>query len=298
MAVESNAVLPRFPGFPDFQANVTFVPLQFFTVVLPSSSRECVRLVGYMIRRILGWVDTSGNPTCKQLQFSYRDLIREAGVSRETIADALREAIAKGFIRCARRPRAARRGQRAQSGVYELNWDEEGPYTDSPDSLRGFYFPEAAVMTLDEHGRLVERVKAARKNIPNAFFDFLLPQEPLSVIRVVGALLFYSIQWGKGGERKVPVSLSITALSRLARLSRQHVHAAVKAALDRGYITCTEPGYVDLHRGANSRPAIYGVRWIHSSMDPLDNRHAIAIKLRTERSEMVNGKAVRKSERE
>ena len=46
---------PEFPGFPDFRANVTFVPLQFFTVVLPHRSRGCVRLVGYMIRRLLGW---------------------------------------------------------------------------------------------------------------------------------------------------------------------------------------------------------------------------------------------------
>ena len=53
---------------------------------------------------------------------------------------------------------------------------------------------------------VVPRPKAACKNIPNAFFDVLLPREPLSVIRVVGARLFSSIQWGSGGERKVPVS--------------------------------------------------------------------------------------------
>ena len=34
---------PEFPGFPDFQANVTFVPLQFFTAVLPYASRGTVR---------------------------------------------------------------------------------------------------------------------------------------------------------------------------------------------------------------------------------------------------------------
>lgn len=45
--------------------------------------------------------------------------------------------------------------------------------------------------------------KQARKHIPNAFFDVLLPRERLAVIRVVVGLLFYSIQWGPGGERKV-----------------------------------------------------------------------------------------------
>ena len=32
---------------------MTFVPLQFFTVVLPHSSRGCVRVVGYALRRLL-----------------------------------------------------------------------------------------------------------------------------------------------------------------------------------------------------------------------------------------------------
>jgi len=48
---------PSFPGFPDFRANVTFVPIQFFTVVLPHSSRGAARIVGYVLRKILGWVD-------------------------------------------------------------------------------------------------------------------------------------------------------------------------------------------------------------------------------------------------
>jgi hypothetical protein len=66
---------PTFPGFPDFRANVTFVPLQFFTVVLPGSSRGMVRIVGYALRRLLGWVDQHGNPTREQLRFTYRELI-------------------------------------------------------------------------------------------------------------------------------------------------------------------------------------------------------------------------------
>ena len=86
-----SSVSPEFPGFPDFRANVTFVPLQFFTVVLPHRSRGCVRLVGYMIRRLLGWVDTKGNPTDEQFEFSYRELINEGNLSRASIAGALME---------------------------------------------------------------------------------------------------------------------------------------------------------------------------------------------------------------
>ena len=44
---------PVFQGFPAYQANVTYVPIQFFTVVLPRASRGCVRLVGYALRKLL-----------------------------------------------------------------------------------------------------------------------------------------------------------------------------------------------------------------------------------------------------
>ena len=46
-----------FAGFPDFRANVTFTPIQFFTVVIPHCQRTCIRVIGCMLRRVLGWVD-------------------------------------------------------------------------------------------------------------------------------------------------------------------------------------------------------------------------------------------------
>ena len=95
---------PAFPGFPDFRANVTFVPLQFFTVVLPHRSRGCVRLVGFMLRRLLGWVDAEGNPTHEQIEFSYRVLIAEVGISRGAIAEAIQEALRFRLIRRVREP--------------------------------------------------------------------------------------------------------------------------------------------------------------------------------------------------
>lgn len=185
---------PPFPGFPDFRANVTFVPIQFFTVVLPYCARGTVRIVGYALRKVLGWVDERGNPTREQLRFTYRELIEHAGVSREAIADALREAVERRCLRCLELPQPDTAGQAGRSGVYELCWDREGAYTDDPAAFRGFYYPEAVVIEEREGEQVVRRPKAARKNIPNAFFDHLLRQERLAVVRVVGALLFYSIQ--------------------------------------------------------------------------------------------------------
>ena len=280
---------PAFPGFPDFRANVTFVPIQFFTVVLPHQARGVVRVVGYALRKVLGWVDEHGNPTREQLQFTYRELIEQAGVSRGAIGETLTEAIAANLLRCSQTPSPHLAGQAAQSGVYELCWDAAGRYTDDPAEFRGFYFPEAALLPVDEGGTLVHRPKAARKNIPNAFFDVLLPYEPLSVIRVVGALLFYSIQWGPGGERKLPVSRSITELSRLTRLSRQHVHEAVMEARQRGYIEQVDAGCFDPAAGQDSEAATYGIRWTTA---------AAALPDGEERFKKVNGVSVQNGGRE
>lgn len=250
-----------FPGFPDFRANVTFTPIQFFTVVVPHCSRGTVRIVGYALRRVLGWANEHGNPTREQLRFSYRELAAKAGVSRDCIADALREATERRCLSCVKTPQPDRAGLPGQSGVYELCWDQDGPYTDRPADFKGFYYPEAVVIQEREQGTVVSRPKAARKNIPNAFFDYLLPKERLSVIRVVAALLFYSIQWGRGGERKVPVSRSITELCRLTGMSRHHVHGAVMAACRSGYIEQIDHGYFDPSAGNESRAATYGIRW-------------------------------------
>ncbi len=281
MADEST---PAFPGFPDFRSNVTFVPIQFFTIVIPTASRGCVRIVGYALRKLLGWVDELGNPTQEQVHFSYRELIEKAGVSRDAIADALREAVDKKYLRCVQTPRPDLPGQASRHGTYVIAWNTDAPYTDRPTEFSGFYYPEAAVVTEQHPDGVRHRPKAARKNIPNAFFDVLIPQERLSVIRVVGALLFYSIKWGPGGERKVPVQLSISQLSRLTHLSRQHVHEALREAQARGYIQTVSQGRFDAHAG---EAATYAIHWVR---DPTVVRApSVPVgKGEQERSEKVN----------
>ena len=258
---------PEFPGFPDFRSNVTFVPLQFFTIVLPHRSRGCVRLVGFMIRRLLGWVDTDGNPTHTQLEFSYRDLMQGAGLSRDAIAEALTEAQEHRLIECVRAPRPDRPGQAALSGIYTLRWHDD--YTNAPAAFMGFCRREAVPATDDNAGRPVTAAKVARKNIPNAFFDYLLRRERLSLARVVGVMLFRSIQWGPGGERKVPVCLSISELSLLTRTSRRHVHEAVQEAMSRGYLERVQEGRFDPDAGAQSHAATYRIRWTSQPVAPV-----------------------------
>lgn len=299
-----------FPGFPDFRANVTYCPVQFFTVTIPHSSRGCVRLVGYMIRRVLGWVDEHGNPTEERLVFSNRELAEAAAISRSAIPEVLEEALGARFIRCASRPSPHLSDRPARSGAYELLWDEASPYTDDPREFRGFYFPEAWITCETQTGKEVRRAKASRKNIPNAFFDVVIPQEPLSVVRTVGALLFYSIQWGKGGERKAPVSKSITELSVLTKLSRHHTHEALSRALDVGYVERVAEGTFDPQAGLNSKAATYAIRWlpeagVRTSEQPSQKHAELTATvqkgergLETQRPKKVNGETAQKGERE
>ena len=294
---------PAFPGFPAFRSNVTYVPIQFFTVVVPHSLRGTVRIVGYVLRQILGWVNEQGEPTCEQLQFTYRELSERAGVGLERIGEALQEAVKNHFLRCLRTPQPDQAGQAAQSGLYELCWDRTGPYTDNPAEFRGFFHGESALVEEGDGPATVRRAKAARKNIPNVFFDVLLRQERLSVIRVVGALLFYSIRWGDGGERRQPVSYSITQLSRLTRHARRHVHAAIGEAQERGYIETVDAGCFDAAAGQHSRRATYRIRW--APVEPVGQSAATGTATETnpsarptERAEKGYGEACRKGARD
>ena len=279
----------RFAGFPDLRSNVTFVPIQFFTVVIPHSSRGTIRIVGYVLRKLLGWVDEAGNPRQEQLRFTYRELVRAAGVSRNLVGEALEEAVESHYLRCVRSVRGHSAGRRAQSAIYELCWDPEPRCCHKPEFFRGFCYPEAAVVEEEEGPRSIQRPKSSRKNIPNAFFDYLIPREKKSVIRVVGALLFYSIQWGPAGERKVPLQRSITELKRLTGLSRHHVHAGVAEACRRGYLEQLDAGCFDPAAGQSSRAATYGIRW---SAGPSAETTA-----ETERPQKVNGTTASKGER-
>lgn len=253
----------RFPGFPEFQSNVTYVPYQFFTVVMPYRSRGCVRLVGYLLRHTLGWVDTDGNPTREKLEFSYRELIERAGISRDEIKGAIAEAVHHRLVECVAEPRPAMAGQPARSGVYRLRWSKG--FTNSPDEFQGFCSGEAVPVIAD--GEPIHAV-SARKNIPNAFFDYVLRNERLSVARVVGVMLFRTIRWTTSGQRRLPVAISISELCRLTHMTRRHVHEAVQSALRAGYIECAQPGRFGGHGDGEATRAVYQIRWSASNPVP------------------------------
>lgn len=286
-----------FPGFPDFRANVTYTPRQFFTVVLPNCSSGTVRIVGYALRQVLGWVDEDGNPTRPRLRLSYRELVEKAGVARGGIAKALDEAVARHCLVCIEKPAKDAEGVVGQSGLYEICWDRSGAYSHDPEAFRGFAYRPAVIQNEPESKGGGTVPAMARVNIPNAFFDHVLRTERLAVLRVVGALLYFSIQWGPAGERKVPVRKSVNDLANLTRMTRQHVHLALTDARSAGYIEATNRGRFDPNAGLKSQSATYAIRWIqeppltvaaHAPVEPVPSGDRFK-KVDGKRSKKVDG---------
>src|SRR5437764_15161608 len=114
----NGATAPSFAGFALPTSNTTYTPNQFFDVCLPHSSRGCVRLVGYLIRKTLGWCDENGDPLREQHAISYSELELRAGISRDMIRSVIDEAIAGRFIQCIVSPARKTAGAVHQTGRY------------------------------------------------------------------------------------------------------------------------------------------------------------------------------------
>jgi len=210
---------PEFQGFRPPTSNTTYTPNQFFDVCLPHSSRGCVRLVGYMIRKTLGWCDADGNPQEEQVFVTYNQLVKHAGISRDRIRASIDEAIDRHFIRCVRAPRPSTARNSAVTGLYELRWHESGGYIKDPKAFRGFFEGEGN-----------------RTDIPNQFFDEIMPREALSVVKVVGSVVRFSIGFqARRGRRRQQVSLSFSTLQRYSRIGdRTTLGTIVRCALPPG----------------------------------------------------------------
>lgn len=242
---------PFFLGFAPPVSNTTYTPNQFFDVVLRHSSRGTARLVAYLVRKSLGWVDATGAPQEERIRVSYIDLIEHAGISRDMIKRSVDEAIRAGYINCVRPGRAKTRGKNTVSALYELRWDDSGEYITDPAKFKGFY-----------------ALEGNRTYIPNEFFDVVVRHEKLSVIKVVGAVIRDTIGWTyRAGHRRQQVQLSFTTIQKRTLISDRHVLSdAVQLALKANYIVRVQEGYFDPRAGQTSEAATYGVKWLDKNL--------------------------------
>ena len=237
---------PKFSGFALPTSNTTYTPNQFFDVCLPHYSRGCVRLVALLLRQTLGWCDEEGKPQVIH-HLAFWHTFQEAGISRQMIRSSLQEAIDGHFIRCVRQPVQQRAGQGAVSGVYELKWDERPTYIKDPAKFRGFFAGEGN-----------------RTYIPNQFFDHVIPNESLAVVKVVGSVIRFSIGFqNKWGHRRQKIALSYQHIQNYARMKdRNTLSKALQNAMHSNYIERVERGYFDPNGGKLSKTAVYALKWL------------------------------------
>jgi hypothetical protein len=246
-----------FQGFKAPTSNTTYTPNQFFDVVIPNFSRGVVRIVAYLLRKTLGWCDANGNPQEEQIVVSYSELENKAGVSRDMIRSALDDALAGHLLECvtAGRPKLAH--DAGQSACYQLCWSSH-PYTTRLPEFTGFFEGEGN-----------------RTDIPNEFFDVIIPNEPLSVIKVVGSVIRHSIGFQtRHGRRRQQVALSYQQIENYARFgSRSDLAKAVRIALEKNYIVRVEDGMFSPD-ATERRSATYAIRWCDF---PIGQKNAPAV---------------------
>ena len=241
-----------FQGYAPPTSSTTYTPNQFFDVVLPRASRGCLRLVAYLIRKTLGWSDEHGNPQNPEATVTYRELVEKAGIGRGRIKEAIEEAVECRFINCLRFGQPHKAGEEGFSALYSLRWDEREDYITDREDFDGFFAG---------NGNLT--------HIPNDFFDFTIPNEPLALVKVVGVIIRHTIGFQtKFGFRRQQVEMSFTEIMRRAGIaSRSTMSIAIREALDKNHVCKVSEGFFDPNAGADSQAATYGIKWLEQSQE-------------------------------
>ena len=239
----TSTAVPAFDGYAPPTSSTTYTPNQFFDVVLPHASRGCLRLVAYLIQKTLRISDKDGNPMYPECHASYHELSEKAGIGRGRVKEAIDEAIARRCIDCLQMGQRHKAGEEGRSALYALRWDERPEYIRDPAQFDGFFEGEGNYT-----------------RIPNAFFDHTIPNENLSVVKVVGVVIRHTIGWQKKvGFRRQQVQMSFTELMRRSGIaSRSTVSQAVKEAIERNHIERVEEGRFDPYSGVATT---WGVKW-------------------------------------
>lgn len=254
---------PSFAGYENLQSNYVYTPNQFFDVVVPHSDRGVLRIVGYLIRRQLGYITPQGEIQEPVIGVSHRELVSKSKVSSGALTPALRKAIDLNFIEEIRPGRANSKGSKGEKALYALKWDKSADhYEKDIHEFQGFWAKDSN-----------------RTPIPNQFFDVTLKQEAFSVSGVVGMVIRWSIGFQtEFGHRRTETALSANRIAELIKLGPTIVKKSIKTAISKGYIECVEKGVFD-SRSVVRKASVYRVHWSDSQgnaskSDPANQPHS------------------------
>ena len=125
----------NFDGFKPIEGNFTMTPNQFFDVVL-REKRCVIQVVGLVIRKTLGWQDEYGNRKTQEA-VSYKEFVVELGMSKSTVAEGVKIALAKGYLTRIYKGYMDFKTRKSESSVYSLNIQlSTGVRKTNPDTVR------------------------------------------------------------------------------------------------------------------------------------------------------------------
>lgn len=220
----------KFQGFEYPEANSVFCPNEFFDIGIPSLNGPQLKILGYFIRRTLGWRDEDGNPIEDEVLITSNELSKKAGVGERHVKPSLQLLEKLGFISCVQKPSKSIAGKSAQSGMYALQNAPQGSlYTADLDQFKGFH-PGVGNCTFT----------------PNAFFDFVLPTQDHAKSKVIGILIRHTIGYvdpSRPGGRRRKVSLGRNRIKALTGIkSNSTVDSTLKYCIANNFVQCERDG--------------------------------------------------------
>jgi hypothetical protein len=207
--------------------------VQFFDLVLPREPLAVVRLMSHFLEARLAWSNGDGTPRAPREILRIEELQRQVALDRKSVVAGLRASCAARYLEPVELPR-----ERGGGYGFRLKLDLER-FTLDPGEFQGFY-----------------PVPTHRIKVPLAFFQTVVPQETLSVVKVVACIIRHTLGSIDNVGLEVGPAISQQKFVREMSMGRRQAILGVQGALARGYIRRYEQGSL-----ASGRPSTYGLYW-------------------------------------
>jgi hypothetical protein len=186
----------------------------------------------------------------EDIAIPYTRLVRDAGISRGAIRNAIDEALKAKLIVCVKAGKPDSQIQFRSVGEYQLAWDDpDAPYTTDPTEFAGFFAGQGY-----------------RTPTPHAYFTAVIPTQTHATSKIVGAVIRHTVGYQtKHGGRRKETSLSYRYLQKYTRISsRETLSGGLRNAMRGGFVERIEVGqFTPGHH--NSPSSRYSLKWLSNN---------------------------------